>query len=122
MASDADAAPRSVRGRSSGGHTVSYLLLFATGVLVLNAFAGESGLLATRMASRQQAALAERIAAMKAENEALREQARRLQDDPTFIEEIARRELGLIRRGERVFLLRRAPAAPRSAPTPRTGP
>ncbi len=71
-----------------------------------NALVGESGLLATRMASRQQSRLAERIAALKGENDALREQVRRLREDPSFIEELARRELGLIRPGERVFIIR----------------
>ena len=78
-------------------------------MLVANALIGESGLLATRMASRQQFRLAERITTLKAENDALREQARRLREDPAFIEEVARRELGLIRPGERVFIIRPVP-------------
>ena len=75
----------------------------------MNALFGESGLLAIRMASLQQAHLAERIAALKAENDELREKARRLREDLTFIEEVARREFGLIRPGERVFIIRPAP-------------
>lgn len=75
-----------------------------------NALVGESGLLATRMASSQEALLARRIEALKARNDALREHARRLREDPTFIEEVARRELGLIRPGEQVFIIRPAPA------------
>lgn len=86
-----------------------------------NALVGESGLLATRMASRQQARLAERIADLKGENEVLREEVRRLREDPTFIEEIARREFGLIHPGERVFILRSV-AVSSSAAAPRTGP
>ena len=74
-----------------------------------NALFGESGLLAIRMASRQQAHFAERIAVLKAENDGLREQARRLREDPAFIEEVARQEFGLIRPGERVFIIRPAP-------------
>ena len=83
--------------------------MFATCVLVANALVGESGLLATRMASRQQSRLAERITILKAENDALREQARRLREDPSYIEEVARRELGLIRPGEHVFIIRPGP-------------
>ena len=49
------------------------------------------------------------MAVLKAENDALREQARRLREDPTFIEEVARREFGLIREGERVFIIRPVP-------------
>ena len=66
-------------------------------------------MLATRMASRQESYLADRIAALKLENDALREQARRLREDPALIEEVARREFGLIRPGERVFIIRPAP-------------
>ena len=43
----------------------------------------------------------------RTENDRLREQIRRLSgEDPTAIEEIARRELGLIRPGERLFIIR----------------
>ena len=38
-------------------------------------------------------------------------QARRLREDPPAIEEIARRELGLIRPGERVFIVKDVPPA-----------
>ena len=70
-----------------------------------NALVGESGFLATRLASRQESHLAARIADMKAQNAELREHARRLREDPAFLEEVARREFGLIRPGERVFIL-----------------
>ena len=74
-----------------------------------NALIGESGILATRMASSQESYLEDRIAALKADNDALREQARRLREDPALIEEVARRELGMIRPGEHVFIIRPAP-------------
>jgi cell division protein FtsB len=51
------------------------------------------------------------IARQRAENARLRDQARRLRDDPTAIEEIARRELGLIKPGERVFIIKDVPPA-----------
>lgn len=120
MALDQSASSRPVRRRSPARRTVRYLLLFATCALVANALVGESGLLATRMANREQARLAARIDALKAENEELRELARRLREDPAFIEEIARRDLGLIRPGERVFILRSVPAASGEVP-PETG-
>jgi cell division protein FtsB len=120
VGSDSSAASRSVRGRRPGGRAVGYLLLFATCALVAKALVGESGLLTTRMASRQQLRLAERITGLAAENDALREQGRRLREDLTFIEEIARRDFGLIRPGERVFILRSVPAAS-SAVAPQTG-
>ena len=77
-----------------------------------NALVGESGLLATRMASHERSRWVERIAAVKRDNDALREQVRRLREDPSFIEEVARRDFGLILPGERVFIIRSVPAAP----------
>lgn len=109
MPAEVFAPSRSARRRRPPGRVIHYLLLLATCALVANALGGESGLLATRMASHQQSRLAERIAVLKAENDALRERARRLREDPTFIEEVARREFGLIREGERVFIIRPAP-------------
>ena len=49
------------------------------------------------------------IAALHAENARLREQARRLREDPAAIEEVARRELGLIKPGETVFIIKDVP-------------
>ena len=43
---------------------------------------------------------------LRTENARLREEARRLREDPAAIEEIARRELGLIKPGEKLFIVR----------------
>ena len=105
----ADAAPSRPVRRRPAARAVHYLLLLAICALVANALVGESGFLATRLASRQESHLAARIADMKAQNAELREHARRLREDPAFLEEVARREFGLIRPGERVFILHPAP-------------
>ena len=57
-------------------------------------------------ARRQAEELAATIARQRAENARLREEVRRLNEDPAAIEEIARRELGLIRPGEKVFIIK----------------
>ena len=85
---------------------IRYLLLVATGGMVLNLLVGDSGLLAMLAANRQHAELEARIEALSRENEALREEARRLRDDPGRIEEVARGDLGLMRPGERLFIIR----------------
>ncbi|MEE3203489.1 MAG: septum formation initiator family protein [Acidobacteriota bacterium] len=85
--------------------TPRYLFFFVTSVLLVNALVGERGLMATLTANRQYATLSESIAGLQLENEALRNEARRLRYEPSIIEEIARRELGLVRRGERVFIV-----------------
>lgn len=105
----ADAAPSRPVRRRPAARAVHYLLLLAICALVANALVGESGFLASRLASRQESRLEARIADMKAQNEELREHARRLREDPAFLEELARREFGLIRPGERVFIIQPAP-------------
>ena len=58
---------------------------------------------------RDRAALAREVARKKADNDVMREAIYRLQYDPTAVEEIARRELGLIKPGEKVFIVRDVP-------------
>ncbi len=49
---------------------------------------------------------------MRSENQRLREQARRYREDPVTIEELARKDLGLIKPGEKLFIIRDLPPAP----------
>lgn len=77
---------------------------------MLLAVFGDRGLLALQAARRDEAALRARIATVRQENLELQGQIRRLREDPSAIEEIARRELGLIKPGEVVFILRDLPA------------
>jgi cell division protein FtsB len=46
------------------------------------------------------------LADLRAENERLREQVSRLTSDPAAIEELARDELGLMRPGEKLFIVK----------------
>ena len=85
---------------------VQTLLLFVAAVIVVDALVGEQGLFAMLRARRQAEELAASIARQKAENARLREEVDRLEDDPAAIEEVARRELGLIRPGEQVFIIK----------------
>jgi cell division protein FtsB len=85
---------------------VQTLLLFIAAVIVVDALVGEQGLFAMLRARRQAEELAATIARQKAENARLREEVRRLTEDPEAIEEVARRELGLIRPGEKVFIIK----------------
>jgi cell division protein FtsB len=97
------------------------LLLLVAAIIVVDSLVGERGLLAMLRARKQYEELAATIARQRAENARLRDEARRLTDDPAAIEEIARRELGLIRPGEKVFIVKDvAPPSPgaSSSPTP----
>jgi cell division protein FtsB len=88
---------------------VHLLLLFVASVIVVDGLVGERGLLAMLRARHDYDELSATIARQRAENARLRDHARRLREDPSAIEEIARRELGLIKPGERVFIIKDVP-------------
>jgi cell division protein FtsB len=90
---------------------VHVVLLFIACVIVADGLVGERGLLAMHRARQEYDGLAASIAGLRVENARLREQARRLREDPAAIEEVARRELGLIKPGETVFIIRDVPPA-----------
>jgi cell division protein FtsB len=90
---------------------VQLLLLLVASVIIVDGLVGDRGLLAMLRARHEYDQLASAISRQRAENARLRDQARRLREDPAAIEEIARRELGLIRPGERVFILKDVPPA-----------
>ncbi len=87
-------------------------MLFAVAVLV-DAVVGERGLLAMLRAREQLEAETASLEQQRAENVRLRETADRLTDDPAAIEELAREELGLMRPGEKLFIVKdlKPPAA-----------
>ncbi len=89
-----------------GRRLLRHVLLFITLVIVVDAIAGEKGLLALLEARREYAALERSLERARAENAQLRETARRLREDPAAIEEAARRELGLIKPGEMLFIVK----------------
>ena len=85
--------------------TTRFFLILVTGVLVVNALVGERGLLATLTANREHSQLLAFITTLRGENAALRKQMQLLREEPRAIEELARRELGLIRPGEQLFIV-----------------
>jgi len=92
-----------------GRRIARYVLAFVTVVLVIDAIVGEKGLMALLKARRDFHAVEDALQQARQQNIDLREQARRLREDPTAIEEIARRELGLIKPGEKLFIIKDQP-------------
>ena len=92
--------------RRGGRRVVHYVLLGVGTVLIVDALVGEKGLLAMMQARAQHAALEQSLAAVRTDNARLREEARRLREDPDAIEDLARSELGLIRPGEKLFIIK----------------
>ena len=110
---------RSPSRRQPGGPStrihrlVQFALLLGASVLVVNAFVGENGLVDALKAGRRHRVLVDDVTRLRRENATLRQEARRLQEDPTAVEEIAREELGLIAPGELLFLFTDEPRHPR---------
>lgn len=86
--------------------------------LVVESLFGARGLSAMMQARREYAVLANDLDRIRAENQRLQAEARRLREDPTAIEEAARRDLGYMAPGEKVFILHDAKPAPTTPAVP----
>ena len=84
---------------------MQYGLAFVAIVLVVDALVGDKGFVDTLRARRQYRESAAALAQKRQENARLREEIRRLREDPSRIESVAREELGLIRPGEVLFIV-----------------
>ena len=85
---------------------LSRALLFATVVVLVDAVVGQAGVAETIPAGREYEQAEARLWALRAENTALVEEARRLAADPGAIESRAREDLGFLRQGEIVFVVK----------------
>ena len=103
-ASKGAAQPRARLPRRHRGLYILGVLIVC--VLAANAVIGERGLLESRRAERRHDNLLDSIKSLKQENQGLQNRKKRLDEDPTSIEPIARQELGLIRPGEIVFIVK----------------
>ncbi len=96
---------------------VRLLLLLVAALVIADTTVGERGLIAVFHARREYAALSSEVDRLREQNSHLREEIRRLREDPAAIEELARRDLGLMRPGEKVFIIHDvAPAVPPATP------
>lgn len=98
--------PRRARPKRHAGRL---FIMVLTVVLVGNAIVGERGLLALLRVQRESVVVARLIETLRAQNDALRERVRQLRDEPRAIEEVARRDLGLIEPGEMLFIVSDVP-------------
>ena len=98
--------------RRRGRRAIEYALLLIGCVVFVDALVGEKGLLETVKKRQEFQVLEQSIRRARSENELLREEAKRLRSDPAAIEDLARRELGLIKPGEHLFILKDRPSTP----------
>jgi cell division protein FtsB len=113
------------RRRGFGRRLVPKLILLATFILIVDALVGDKGLLERIRENQRSRQVAESLENMRRENAHLREQSRRLrEEDPSAIESAARKQLGMIKPGEMLFIIKDtdqpqpAPAAPATPPAP----
>lgn len=106
--------------RSGGFNTPAIKIVLIIGLVasVLYLFLGAEDNLLDVRAARQRLAQAEaKVARLAAENDSLQRTLWRLENDPNYLEKIAREEYGLVKPGERVYRLP-APADSLSSPVP----
>jgi cell division protein FtsB len=94
------------------------LLLLATVILIVDALIGDKGLV-ERLRERQRFDdTRTALETLRQENATLREQARRLrEEEPATIESAARRQLGMIKPGEVLFIVKDVDAPPARTPS-----
>jgi cell division protein FtsB len=97
--------PRLAPGRP--GHRWLRSLLALIGMIVLaDALIGEQSLSSGVRARKEYQAAGVDLVSLRDENARLREEVRRLREDPEAIEYVARKDLGLARRGEILVVLK----------------
>ncbi len=84
-------------------------LVVVTIVVLVDAIMGEKGRLALMRARDIEVAVTHDLQTVRQENLRMVEQARRYREDAATIEELARRDLGFIKPGEKLFIIRDLP-------------
>ena len=103
-ASDLDFTPLPQRRRDNPW--LRRVLLGVTLIVLVDAMVGDRGVGELRKSRREYSAAQADLVRLKNTNSGLREQARRLSEDPSAIEDLARKELGLMREGEVMFVVK----------------
>ena len=80
------------------------LVLFFFLILGCLTFFGEKGILHLLRLQKELARIKETNMKMEEENQRLREEVKRLQHEKRYIGEIARKELGMVKEGEIIYL------------------
>jgi cell division protein FtsB/cell division protein DivIC len=81
------------------------LFLILSSLLILGSltFLGEKGIFNLLRLRKEVARIKERNLKLEEENQKLKEEVKRLQSDKRYIEEIARKELGMVKEGEIIY-------------------
>lgn len=102
--------------RERNRRLITWALLLGSFILTVNSLFGERGYLAVMRARQEYRTVADETARLHDENERVRDQIRAIKSDPDALEDAVRRELGLIKPGETLIIIR--DARPASTPAP----
>jgi cell division protein FtsB len=91
---------------------VSLALFLILAASALNALFGDRGLLVLLKVRQEIEALDQEIAMLRAENQMILEEIRSLKTSPLAVERLARENLGLVKPGEVVLLIRETEVGP----------
>jgi cell division protein FtsB len=94
--------------RSGRRSIVMWCLSILFAVLAVGSVIGENGYIATLRARKEERDLLSSLARIRLDNQRLQHDAARLREDPAALEEAARRELGFVRPGEALVIVRDA--------------
>jgi cell division protein FtsB len=120
----AEPLPRSAHPRAEGTDVplkrkaLSLAIFLIAAASLLNALFGDRGLLELLRARQEIESLDREIAALRETNQTLLEEIRDLKSSPLAVERLARENMGLVKPGEVVLLVREASEATNSLPEP----
>ena len=107
MATETDRDAAQTAGTAPRGQRLLRVgLLILTAIVLADAVLGDKGVFALMRVRDDRQALEADLAARRLENQRLLDQTRRFREDPATIEELARRDLGMIKPGEKLFIIR----------------
>ncbi len=111
--------PAAEPSSSSSLRRVPWWAVVIIAALVALALFGDKGVLRALQANRQKSALETEVKTQAAANAELRQQIKALRNDPRTIENLARKELGMVKDDELVYQFRNLPRSSTSqAPAP----
>ena len=105
---DRDAA-RKPDSPQRGQRVLRVGLVVLTVIVLVDAVVGDKGVFALIRVRDERRALESTVRDVRLENQRLIEQTRRYREDPATIEELARRDLGMIKPGEKLFIIHDLP-------------